>query len=424
MRRGIGTDRPALSEPTTYRGLGAKENARLTRTQPHPSLKGYRDGSNREPRLDEADLEKRILRGLALEWEEARWILPPDLRERMRLPLFTLKSMKNRLGTWDRNKREIALSLDLVFRHSWDSAREVLRHEMAHQLAQEVLGGLEETPHGPAFQEACRLLGADPRASAELRPLDQACLAEDRSDGDRKIERARKLLALAQSPNRHEAEAAMAKAHEIILKYNLELVEARGPREYVSLFVLPPLLRHPLEHYHLAGLLQDFYFVRCVWSRAFVLEKARMGRALEVTGTVQNVRLASYVSDFVRGFIDREWTRYNRDRGLDRHRKSDFAIGIVKGFRSRLEKQDGSRVPNAEARKASLVLIRDPQLEEHLARRYPRLVSVRRRGGTCDPAVLRAGVQAGKRLVLHKPIETRGPSGGLLPPSRSREDSW
>lgn len=366
--------------------------------------------------MEQAELERRILRGLSLEWDAALWILPADHRARMRPPMFTLKDLKSRLGTWDGERREIAISLGLVLRHSWDSVREVLRHEMAHQLAEEVLGGRLEPPHGPAFQEACRLLGADPRATAELRPLDETCLAENRRGEDRRLERARKLLALAASPNRHEAEAAMAKAHEMILKYNLDLVEARAPREYVSLFALAPRLRHPIEHYHLAGLLQDFYFVRCVWPRAFVLEKAAMGRALEISGTVQNVRLAGYVCDFVLRFIDREWAAYNRDRGLGRFRKSDFAVGIVKGFRSRLEKQTESPGSFPGPRHGSVVLLRDPQLDEHLARRYPRLVSVRRAGGMRDPAVLRAGVRAGQRLVLHKGVESRGSStGGLLP---------
>lgn len=364
--------------------------------------------------MEQAELEGRILRGLALEWEAALWILPADLRDRMRPPMFTLKNLKRRLGTWDGARREVAISLDLVFRHSWDSVREVLRHEMAHQLAEEVLGGRLEPPHGPAFQAACRLLGADPRAAAELRPLDEICLADNRRGEDRRLERARKLLALAASPNRHEAEAAMAKAHEMILKYNLDLVEARTPREYVSLFALAPRLRHPIEHYHLAGLLQDFYFVCCVWPRAFVVEKAAMGRALEISGTVQNVRLAAYVCDFVRGFIDREWAVYNRDRGYGRFHKSDFAVGIIKGFRSRLEKQTESREPFAGPRDGSVVLLKDPQLKEHLARRYPRLVSVRRGGGMRDPAVLRAGVRAGERLILYKGIETRGLLSGLL----------
>lgn len=372
--------------------------------------------------MEQVELERRILRGLTLEWEEALWILPANMRDRMRPPLFTLKNLRSRLGTWEGARREIAISLDLVFRHSWDSVREVLRHEMAHQLAEEALGGRDEPPHGAAFQEACRLLGADPRASAELRPLDETCLAETRADGDRRLERARKLLALAGSPNRHEAAAAMAKAHEMMLKYNLDLLEARAPREYVSLFVLEPRLRHPIEHYHLAGLLQDFYFVRCVWPSAFVLEKAKMGRALEVTGTVQNVRLAGYVCDFVRRFIDREWERFNRERGLGRHRKSDYAVGIVKGFRSRLEKQAGSNNDiTAASQNGALVLLKDPQLEEHLARRYPRLVGVRRRGGLRDPAVLRAGVRAGERLILHKGIETRGRTGGLLMPGSERK---
>jgi hypothetical protein len=218
-------------------------------------------------------LEHRILHGLSCEWETALWVLDEPHRKRMRPPLFCLRDYRRTWGTWSRERREISLSRDLVLRHSWDSVMEVLLHEMAHQFAEEVLGSREEPPHGPAFQRACHLLRANPKASGKYVPLDDRMVRESQGPEDRTVRRVRKLMALAEGPNRHEAEVSMAKAHELIAKHNLQLLEQDDNRDFASVFVGRPALRHPREDYALANLLQEFYFVQGIWVPAYVLEK-------------------------------------------------------------------------------------------------------------------------------------------------------
>ena len=46
--------------------------------------------------------------------------------------------------------------------------------------------------------------------------------------------RIKKLMALAQSQDHHEAEAALAKAHQLIGKYNVELLTHEENRNFVS----------------------------------------------------------------------------------------------------------------------------------------------------------------------------------------------
>ena len=54
------------------------------------------------------------------------------------------------------------------------------------------------------------------------------------SEEHRKVgDRIARLLALAESPNVHEAEAAMAAAQRLLLKYNIELRDARVAQGYV-----------------------------------------------------------------------------------------------------------------------------------------------------------------------------------------------
>jgi hypothetical protein len=357
--------------------------------------------------VDHETLERRILHGLSCEWETALWVLDEPYRQRMRPPLFCLRDYTRTWGTWSRQRREISLSRDLVLNHSWDAVVEVLLHEMAHQFAEEVLGVGDEPSHGPVFRRACHLLRANPKASGKYVPLDDRMTRGPRGPEDRMVRRVRKLMALAESPNRHEAEVSMAKAHELIARHNLQLLEKDGHREFASVFVGKPALRHPQEDYALANLLQEFYFVQGIWVPAYVLDREKMGRVLEISGTEQNVRLASYVHDFVRRFIDGEWRIYNKGKGLGRRRKTDYAGGIIEGFRSKLVSQVKRK--RTEGKKA-LIKLRDPLLDKYVAYRYPRTVNERRGGSARDEGVVSDGKAAGKKLVIHKGI-TEKPSG-------------
>jgi hypothetical protein len=319
----------------------------------------------------------------------------------MRPPLFCLRDFRSTWGTWSRERREISLSRDLVLRHSWDAVMEVLLHETAHQFAEEVLGTGEEPSHGPVFQRACRLLRANPKASGRYVPLDDRMAREPQGPEDRMLRRVRKLMALAESPNRHEAEVSMAKAHELIARHNLQLLERDDSRDFASVFVGMPALRHPREDYALANLLQDFYFVQGIWVPAYVLEKGKMGRVLEINGTEENIRLASYVHDFVCGFIGAQWRIYNERKGLGRRRRSDYAGGIIEGFRSKLASQNKGKKPEG---KKALIKLRDPLLEKYVAYRYPRTVTEKRGVSAWDEKVVSDGRAAGKKLVIHKGI--------------------
>ncbi len=362
------------------------------------------------------ELERHILHGLACEWEAALWVLRPSHKKLMRKPLFSLTGMKKKLGYWSGERREICLSRNLVLDHPWDAVREVFLHEIAHQFAEEVLCANHESPHGEKFQRACHLLRANPKASGNYMPLDERILHESSNSKDKIMIRVRKLLALAESQNQHEAESAMAKAHELITKYNLDFLACDKNRDFVSVFVGKPALRHPREDYRLARLLQDFYFVHGIWVPTYVLDKEKMGRVLEISGTAQNTKLAAYVHDFVVHFIHSQWREYNRDRTLNRYRKTDFAVGIMEGFCSKLKSKNHKKKKTKVER--SLIKIGDPLLQEYVAYKYPYTVKSRTRVSSQDVSVLKDGMSVGKKLVISKAITERRKDRGLLIGSR------
>ena len=71
-------------------------------------------------------------------------------------------------------------------------------------------------------------------------------------------------MALSESKNEHEAQAAMVKAHELVEKYNLSLKTRAVTDDFISVFVGKPALRHPREEYHLASLIQHHYYVSSI----------------------------------------------------------------------------------------------------------------------------------------------------------------
>jgi hypothetical protein len=174
-----------------------------------------------------AQLERALTRELANAW---RVLNATHFKAALRAPTFALVPSNAQLGRWVPATRTLEISRPLVLSSPWGVVVEVLKHEMAHQYAYEVLGAHDETAHGPAFRKVCERYGID--ASATGLPSTPGPAARDPASAgpeQRMIERIAKLLALAESPNVHEAEAAMAAAQRLMLKHNLEVRAGAHP---------------------------------------------------------------------------------------------------------------------------------------------------------------------------------------------------
>jgi hypothetical protein len=358
------------------------------------------------------ELERRILHGLICEWKSAASFLPSAFRSRLSLPGFELRDFEKRWAEWHRDRRVIAFSRKLVMDYRWMTVREVLLHEMAHQLTDEVFGGAAH-PHDNRFQEACRLLKADPRAAGVYPSLYEMDLQGGLDENDRILLRVKKLLALSGSSNRHEAELAMAKVHETIARYNIDLLSSSESRKYTSICCGAPLLRQAADDYALSRLLQDFYFVESVWICAYVVEKGKMGRILEISGTTENVKMAGYVYDFLKRVIDEQWRVFKKGRSSAPGSRIDFALGLLSGFTEKLKSQDGRMAEDSPATYA-MMKREDVQLIAYLRARYPRLRKTAGSGRRVDEHVHRAGQKVGRNTILSKPIEHGATRRNLL----------
>jgi hypothetical protein len=348
-------------------------------------------------------LEAELLRRLALEYA---WRNELHFANKLRRPLVALSDATSRLGVWKRGERRLEISRTLVLSRPWTETVEVLKHEMAHQFVHEVLGVLDEAAHGPTFRRVCAERGIDGRAAG----LVDATEGADATS--RVVARVQKLLALAGSSERHEAEAAMRKAHELMLRHNLDAVQlgagGTGEGGYEVRHLGDPARRRSSVERDVVALLTEYFFVEVIEIASYVPSTGKSGVVFEVCGARANVAMAEHVFGFLVGTAERLWQDARRRRRLPGVERVPFQSGVIRGFGEKL------RAERETLRGTGLVWVGDAALERFYRARHPRIHRTTRWQRMSEGHAM--GREAGRGVILHRPV-TSGPSGGpkLLP---------
>ena len=357
-----------------------------------------------------AALERALVMQLSQTWAEVN---QNHFRGRLRRPVIALSYTERRLGAWDSRTRTLSLARALVLGRSWMVVREVLKHEMAHQFVDEVLGVRDQTAHGPAFEKVCRQHGFDGTAVGMPELAEGAAALGDCSPILRRIAR---LLALAESPNAHEAEAAMRAAQRLMLKHNIDVAAAATREGFTFRQVGTPSGRVSGAEHVLAGILARHFFVEAIWVPSYLPLAGKQGRVLELCGTASNLDVATYVHGFLLETGERLWRGHRQERRLTGNaERRRYLLGVMMGFDDKLNEA------TKENRREGLIWIGDPALTEYLGRRYPR-----RTGGAGIGVRATESYEddrrAGRNIVLAKPMTAPGSprpsSGGRYLPSR------
>jgi hypothetical protein len=345
-----------------------------------------------------AALEAALVRELRATWWQ---INDSFFKGALSAPTLELVPTRTTLGRWVPATRTIEISRPLVVGQPWTAVVEVLKHEAAHQYVYEVLRETEQTAHGPAFRSACARLGIDARAAG------LPDVPEGGSD-DKIVERIARLLALAESPNRHEAEAAMAAAQRLMLKHNLDASRATATRSYRFIHLGRPTGR-VLEHERLvAMILGKHFFVEAIWIPAYRPLEGKRGTVLEICGTHANLAIAEYVHGFVHQTAERLWREHRRANGIASNRdRRAYLAGVMTGFADTLARQE------VKSRGEGLVWVGDGNLARFFRRRHPHIRHVRHTGQRRTDAWSH-GREAGRKIVLHRPVQSAATSRGRL----------
>jgi hypothetical protein len=363
------------------------------------------------------DLRREWWRVIRAYFSEYEW-------RRVREPVISINADMREWGRWTGGQiRQIELSWRLLWEHPWYAVTEVFRHEIAHQLADEFYDIGIEAPHGPIFRLICERIAANPAASGNYPLLDQRLQGDDEdSEENRILQKIRKLTALADGSNQHEAEAALLKARELMQRHDVDLGRlAAGASELIAVSVGPVLRRRLSHHQMLALVLQDFYAVTVIWVPAPILARAagvdskensgadsEWGMILEVCGRLRDVRLAGYAHDYIVRYIERSWEALPPALRRGRNGRRDFAMGVLSGFREALEGQ------NCRPECRALLRQQDPELRAFYEQRHPH---VRSRAGSrlrLNHKLVNAGKDAGRQLRIRPGVEGNGDGGGRL----------
>jgi len=327
------------------------------------------------------------------------------LQQRLEEPVFAIGDMAGKLGTWHEATRTISLSKQMLLTASQAEIEEVLKHEMAHQFASEILqatGFPGETAHGSAFRYACTALGIEHGARMALEAKPSSIL-----------ERIRKLLALAESANIHEAEVAMSRARDLMARYELDT----GLREqdfFYRFIGSPRALKSSTEQF-LALILNRFFNVEIVWIETIMPLTSKRAWLLEANGTAAELDVADYVYQYLVREVAWLWREHRRKhpRLKGRGPKMEFQVGVLQGLIDKLNKE--KRRPAGHA--GELVLLKKEKLRAFLRDRHPRLYS----GGRMTyrkTDTYQAGFDKGRDMEIRKGVDgkedKRSRLGGTL----------
>ena len=356
-----------------------------------------------------------------------RLVARAGLGDELRPPVFELTTRKRNWGCWNAGKRLFAIDARLAVRfgHTYYFT-DTVAHELAHQYVSEVVkprkqGAWTETAHGPSWKAACKMFGADPKATAKDR-LDSVCASLSIAD-EKILERVKKLLALGDSPESHEAELATLRAHELMRKHHIDSIEGSEPLwDYQTLG--KAYKQRPGWLQKISCILSEHYNVECIWLPAFhpnvpdeLQERKRSGQrrslVLEITGSPANVAIAAHVYDFLVAEGERRLSRFREEGGgTDRTARLDFLEGLYQGFRDKLLDQE-IKLSLRETEKNTLdevnalVVSRDEELRKFYKARYPHTQTTSRRGRyTHDPDARSEGHRQGRKMSVRDAVSS------------------
>jgi len=197
-----------------------------------------------------------------------------------------------------------------------------------------------------------------------------------------------KLLALGQSSNVHEAELALMKANDLILKHNITNFEKCSTAEIVREHIFPNIKRRPMIQKAVALMLDTF--------GVYVVLNNAEGGGIFLYGTKENVTVAKYATDF----LICEMPRLFRASNLPSNYKNSFYMGVCQGYtqkidnlRSREANEGGVNALVVVASNAREVAIKELNINENKPVTY-----------LLDNGY-HQGYKAGEGLTISRPID-------------------
>lgn len=305
---------------------------------------------------------------------------------------------KSMLGYFDPDFYELGFHQCLMH-SSKEQLCNIIRHELAHYLTFIYYESYSIQPHGAEFRAFCQSQGWGEEVYSATFCLDGGHNPIDREESNvlRKI---RKLMALTNSSNKNEAEQAMIKSQQLLMKHNIEL-ESISSSDDEEKIVMKRVMKQKKEDAKMRAIAQILktFFVNTVFSRGGGYTY------LEISGSLVNLEIAEYVADFLQRELDKLWDEAKRKfiglKGMVA--KNSFLHGIAKGYCDKikfLEREHTKDVANA-------LMVIEKKLIDAKAMVYKRLSHSKSHGYYCQESS-NLGESVGRRLTINPALYQSG----------------
>ncbi|MCE5317077.1 MAG: SprT-like domain-containing protein [Parachlamydia sp.] len=302
----------------------------------------------------------------------------------IRVVIYNNKSM---LGYFDSEFYELGFH-ECLMHASREQLNNVIRHELAHYMIFIEYGqGIQ--PHGAVFRAFCQQMGWGEEVYKATCMVSECHTSEEETSIFRKV---KKLMALATSSNKNEAEQAMIKSQQLLLKHNIEYMGGEDD-EKVFLKRIMKQKKASAKMRSIAIILETF-FVSTVYRRTgdFIY--------LEILGSAVNIEIAEYVASILDYELDKFWNHAQNYANLKGTiAKNSFFLGLAKGYCNKI--QALKREYNSEVTHALMVV--EKKLIDAKAMAYERLSSAKSRANYCSKSSS-LGEQMGRQLNIKSAI--------------------
>ncbi|MGZ3633032.1 MAG: SprT-like domain-containing protein [Parachlamydiaceae bacterium] len=324
-----------------------------------------------------------------------------DFQHRFSYPLcIVIYNTKRMLAYFDSHFYEMGFH-ECLMQASKEDLLNIIRHEIAHYLVYIQYG--ETQAHGTTFRKQCEKFGWGPEvyeATIQLTPSQENRELE-KSHIFRKVQ---KLMALASSHNSNEAEQAMIKSQQLLLKHHINVQQAS--ESFEEKIVLKRLMKQKREDAKMRSIARiiETFFVSVVFkhSNGFT--------CLEVLGDLVNVEIAEYVTTFLEREMEALWDQAKNQLGLKgKIAKNSFFMGIARGY---LDKIHAFKHIYENEMVNGLMII-EKKLHQAKEMVYQRLSRSKSKGNFCSTSSS-LGEQMGKQLTIRPAIQ-KSPNGSSVP---------
>lgn len=310
---------------------------------------------------------------------------------------IVIYSNKSMLGYFDANFYELGFHECLMQSHK-DNLIHVIRHELAHYM-NFISFGETIQPHGVEFKAFCEKMkwpNEVSRATICLEEKEGLANVEE-SSICRKI---RKLMALSSSSNAHEAEQAIIKSQQLLLKHNIDSKYMNfDDEEKIFLKRIMKQKKVNAKMRSIANILETFFV-------SIIYKQVKGAVYLEILGSVVNIEIAEYVASVLELELDTLWNQAKKDahlKGLIA--KNSFFLGLAKGYCNKIQSlKKGYAIDTTQA----LVVIEKKLLDAKMLV-YSRLSSIKSHANHCQKSSA-LGEKAGAQLMIHRAINRTSPS--------------